>query len=65
MLLFVSACFSIVSAQMKNPTDKDSVQTIVQVGHTSPIINYDVSADGRYLVSTDMIRNIIVWDLKR
>ncbi|MDR1517614.1 MAG: caspase family protein [Dysgonamonadaceae bacterium] len=43
----------------------EAVKTIVQTGHTAPIIDFDVSSDGKYLVSTDMIRHIIIWDLKR
>ncbi|NDW13139.1 hypothetical protein D0T50_09560 [Bacteroides sp. 214] len=58
-MLFPS--FQSITAQEVN----EPVRTIIQVGHTAPIIDYTVSADGRYLASTDMARKVIIWDLKR
>lgn len=60
-ILLLSLLYSPSLKGQKN----EEVRTIVQVGHTSPVIQYDISNDGRYLASVEMTRKVIVWDIKR
>ncbi|MDR1225239.1 MAG: caspase family protein [Tannerella sp.] len=39
------------------------VETVVQVGHTYEIISYDISLDGRYLISLDRSHKVLMWDI--
>ena len=43
--------------------DKD-VRTIVQTGHLTAIIDYDVSADGKFVATLDKSDKTILWNLK-
>jgi len=38
------------------------VRTVVQTGHLAKVLNVDVSADGKYLVSSDANSKVVLWN---
>lgn len=39
------------------------VRTVVQTGHLAPIVDYDISSDGKFLVTCDKKCKIVLWNL--
>ena len=58
LLLTILICCTRVSAQ------ESEVRTVVQTGHSAPIIDYDISADGKLLSTVDKNNKVIIWNIK-
>lgn len=41
-----------------------TIRTVVQTGHLSAIIDYDVSSDGKFVATLDKSNKTILWNLK-
>lgn len=39
------------------------VRTMIQTGHNAPITDYDISPNGRYIVSIDKEIKVCIWDI--